>query len=222
MGVFAGPEIVEDGLVLCLDAGNTKSYPGSGITWTDLSGRGNDGTLDGAGYNSSNGGSISFDGTDDYVTTGFTRGTLGNYLTLTAWYKYTGTSGRTYSAIIGGLERSTEFFIGKNTGNTNIGVQDGNYYSDFVTGSNAFDGNWHQIVYSYDNGTGKIYLDGVLKNTNSFTKCNDAEEIIIGGETESGGYYFDGNISLVSFYNRVLTAAEIQQNFNANRSRFGI
>ena len=77
-----------------------------------------------------------------------------------------------------------EFFIGKNTGNTNIGVQDGNYSSTFVTGSNAFDGNWHQIVYTYDSGTGKIYLDGTLKSSGSFTKCNDAEEIMIGIEFE--------------------------------------
>lgn len=188
---------------------------------SDFSGNNNFGTaVNGPTYSSANGGSLSFDGVDDYVTTGFTRGTLGNYLTLIAWYKYTGTAERTYSAIIGGKEAATEFFIGKNIGNTDIGVQDGNYYSNFVTGSNAFDGNWHQIVYSYDNGTGKIYLDGTLKNTNSFTKCNDAEEIIIGGETESSGFYFNGNISQVSFYNRVLTAAEIQQNFNALKGRF--
>jgi hypothetical protein len=167
---------------------------------------------------------LEFDGTDDYITTGFTRGTLGNYLSISVWYKYLGTSGRTYSAIIGGKESGagTEFFIGKNTGNTNIGIQDGNYNGSFVTGSNAFDGNWHQLVYTYDNGTGKIYLDSVLKNTGSFTKCNDAEEIVIGGEIEGGGYHFEGHMSSVSFHNRVLTADEVQQNFNATRSKFGI
>ena len=208
--------------------GNFSSMSNT-TTWYDMSGRGNNGTLTNTPYffigNTSTGsnGYFKFDGTDDYVTTGFTRGTLGNYLTISVWYKYLGSSGRTYSAIIGGKEGTgTEFFIGKNTGNTNIGVQDGNYYDSFVTGSNAFDGNWHQIVYTYDNGTGKIYLDSILKNTNSFTKCNDAEEIIIGGETEGGGFYFDGHISSVSFYNRVLTATEISQNFNALRGRFGI
>ena len=71
MGVFAGPEIVEDGLVLALDAGNTKSYPGSGTTWTDLSGNGNNGSLvNGVGYNSGNLGSLSFDGVNDYVNFG--------------------------------------------------------------------------------------------------------------------------------------------------------
>jgi hypothetical protein len=69
MGVFAGPEIAESGLVLALDAGNLKSYPTTGTTWTDLSGNGNTGTLtNGPTYSSANGGSISFDGTNDYVT----------------------------------------------------------------------------------------------------------------------------------------------------------
>lgn len=173
-------------------------------------------------YNSD--GTFSFNGSSDYITTGFTRGTLGNMLTMFAWYKYTGTSGRGYTPIFGGLEpgTGTEFFIGKNTGNTNIGLQDGNYNGSFVTGSNAFDGNWHNIAYTYDNGTGKIYLDGILKNTGSFTKCNDAEQIVIGYESEGAGYYFLGNISNVSIYNRALSANEVKQNFNATRGRYGI
>ena len=65
--------IVTDGLVLRLDAGNRNSYPGSGTTWTDLSGNGNNGTLSATsiGYNSANGGSLVFDGTDDYVNLSF-------------------------------------------------------------------------------------------------------------------------------------------------------
>jgi hypothetical protein len=197
----------------------------TGGGWADLTGNGNNGELvNGVRESADNLGSLSFDGSNDYITTGFTRGTLGNYLSISVWYKYLGTSGRTYSAIIGGKESGagTEFFIGKHTGNTNIGIQDGNYNSSFVTGSNAFDGNWHQLVYTYDNGTGKIYLDSVLKNTGSFTKCNDAEEIVIGGEIEGSGYHFEGYISSVSFHNRVLTADEVKQNFNAQRGRFGI
>ena len=64
---FVPNSIIDDGLVLYLDAANTKSYPGSGTTWTDLSGNGNNGTLEnGVGYNSGNGGSLVFDGVDDY------------------------------------------------------------------------------------------------------------------------------------------------------------
>jgi hypothetical protein len=190
-----------------------------------LSGNRNNGTLTNAPtYNSSNGGSIVFDGVDDFITTGFTRGRLGNKFSISVWYKYQGTAGRTYTAIIGGRDVGdlTEFFIGKNIGNTNFGVQDGNYLGSFIIGSNAFDGGWHNIVYTYENGTGKIYLDSVLRNTGSFTKCNDAEEILIGNEQEGAGYYFIGNISTVLFHNRSISALEISQNFNAQKARFGL
>jgi hypothetical protein len=183
-----------------------------------------DGEFNGTYQNNDNKKSIVFDGSNGHIITGLTRGDLGNTLTIVVWYKYTGSSNRTYTAIIGGKESGsgTEFFIGKNTGNTNIGVQDGNYSSTFVTGSNAFDGNWHQIVYTYDSGTGKIYLDGTLKSSGSFTKCNDAEEIMIGIEFEGSNYPFPGNMSQILMYTRVLTAAEVTQNFNALRGRFGI
>ena len=72
MAIFYNPRTITDGLVLCLDAANRKSYPGSGTTWTDLSGRGNTGTLtNGPTYSSANGGSIVFDGTDDIVNTSY-------------------------------------------------------------------------------------------------------------------------------------------------------
>jgi hypothetical protein len=68
MAFFHSPRIVTDGLVLALDAANSLSYPGSGTTWTDLSGKGNNGTLvNGPTFDQANGGSIVFDGTDDYV-----------------------------------------------------------------------------------------------------------------------------------------------------------
>jgi hypothetical protein len=225
MGFYRGPSIIKDGLVLYLDAANTKSYPTTGITWSDLSGNGNNETLiNGPTFDANNNGSIVFDGVNDYVTTPFNRGILGNQTTLISWYKYNGVSSRTYTPIFGGVEPGggTEFFIGKNSGNTSIGVQDGNYIGDFVVGSNAFDGNYHLIVYSYDNGTGKIYLDGELKSTGSFTKCNDSEQILIGFESEGGGYYFVGNISQVQIYDRALTADEILQNYNATKSRYNL
>jgi len=77
MGAAAGPDIVEDGLVLCLDAANPKSYPGSGNTWTDLRGNGNDGTLvNGVGYDSANNGSMVFDGVDDSIQSSNLAGTI--------------------------------------------------------------------------------------------------------------------------------------------------
>ena len=75
MSIHYSPTTVTSGLVLCLDAGNAKSYPGSGTVWTDLSGNGNTGTLiNGPTYNSANGGSIVFDGVNDYANIGVGRG----------------------------------------------------------------------------------------------------------------------------------------------------
>ena len=85
MALAHSPRLVTDGLVLCLDAGNTKSYSGSGTTWTDLGGNNNHGTLvNGVGYNSSNGGSLTFDGADDYVDLSTTY-SLSAPWTLSAW-----------------------------------------------------------------------------------------------------------------------------------------
>jgi hypothetical protein len=89
MALAHSPKIVTDGLVLCLDAGNPKSYPGSGTTWTDLSGNGNNGTLvNGVGYNSGNGGSLVFDGVNDRVTinaSSHTNLSSGNF-TISSWF----------------------------------------------------------------------------------------------------------------------------------------
>jgi hypothetical protein len=82
MGAFAGPDGVESSLVLALDAANPKSYPGSGTTWTDLSGNGNNGTLvNGVGYVGTNGGALSFDGSNDYVEFGGTARYFTSYIT---------------------------------------------------------------------------------------------------------------------------------------------
>ena len=76
MATNYSPSIVTDGLVLCLDAANTKSYPGSGTTWTDISGRGNNGTLtNGPTFSSDDGGSIVVDGSNDFILTPRVTGT---------------------------------------------------------------------------------------------------------------------------------------------------
>ena len=81
--------IVTSGLILNLDAGNASSYPGTGTTWTDLSGNNNNGTLvNGVGYSSSNGGIMTFDGVNDFVNCG-NSSTFNqtNALTLSTWVK---------------------------------------------------------------------------------------------------------------------------------------
>ena len=119
MAISYNPRIVTDGLVLALDAGNPKSYPGSGTTWTDLSGNGNNGTLtNGPTYSSANGGSIVFDGVDDYaeITDSSNNFDLGGIdATLEFWIYIPSTSG-------------ADVIIGKGGNTTNWNLSDGFIY----------------------------------------------------------------------------------------------
>jgi hypothetical protein len=90
-----GPDIIESGLVLCLDAANKNSYRGSGTTWTDLSGNGNNGTLtNGPTFSAGNQGSIVFDGVDDYVEVSNASSLNASTQTISVWYNATTVPGR--------------------------------------------------------------------------------------------------------------------------------
>ena len=96
MATDYNPSIVTDGLVLCVDAANTKSYPGSGTTWTDISSKGNNGTLtNGPTFSSGNGGAIVFDGTNDYVDFGSQVANLSTS-TISFWIKLQNNDSRNY------------------------------------------------------------------------------------------------------------------------------
>ena len=222
MGVYAGPDIVESGLVLSLDAGNKKSYTGSGTTWTDLSGRGNNGTLtNGVGYNSSNLGSLSFDGVDDFISTTYSVGTISKH-TISCWINKTNSQ---YSFI---LASSASLFYGFEIYPSVIytNITNNNY------GQVSYNLNGYQnIAFTYDGSqTGnsnrlKVYLNGILQ-TLSFTgtipsSVSNIPAIDIGKRSWTTRYS-EGSIAQVSIYNRALSASEIQQNFNATRSRYGI
>ena len=97
MGLSHSPRIVTDGLVLCLDAANSRSYPKTGTTWTDRSTSGNNGTLtNGPTFDTNNGGSIVFDGSNDsVVTSDFDL----DYISIFTWFKPTNFSA--YREVVG-------------------------------------------------------------------------------------------------------------------------
>ena len=225
MGVFAGPEIVESGLVLALDAGNTKSYPGTGTTWTDRSGNGNSGTLvNGVGYNSGNLGSLVFDGTNDYVS--FTSNpSLTNQITVDVWVNLTATTPNGNGWILGreGSYRLT--YASSSFQWVCATVNNGWYTEGTPVGANLTTTNSIiNVVGTYDGSNNRIYVNGILISTGS---------AISGNILTTGNYYLVrsdagnidyGKLNMYShkIYNRALTAAEIQQNFIATRSRFSI
>ena len=218
MGLSHSPSLVLPGLTLCLDAANSKSYPGSGTTWTDLSGRGNTGTLtNGPTYNSGNLGSLSFDGTNDYVNAPLTKSAT---CTFSCWARTTtlaGSGPMLFNAGPNGVGPDLFFYLGNIYWNT----WDGGANPLATTPASVTDGNYHYYVVVNDASSNtKLYYDGVLLGTATYRTAANNTNLTIGGTTDT--YMWNGNISNFTIYNRALTSAEVSQNFNALKSRFSI
>jgi hypothetical protein len=230
LAIFYNPRTITDGLVLCLDAANPKSYPGSGTTWTDLSGNGNNGTLvNGVGYDSGNLGSLVFDGVNDYVDCGFASSVRTSSVSYESWIKFSvSQSQKTIMGIhkdgTGGCSIGIhDSFANRIKFHTNsIGANNGNG----ILGTNQLNDNiWHYVVGTYENSTStmKLYVDGILDVTliGPATPVYPSDRNLnIGRWTGAGTQYFNGNISNCKIYNRALTPQEIQQNYNATKSRY--
>ena len=226
-------DIVTSCLVLNLDAGNLNSYPGSGTTWTDLSGSGNNGTLtNGPTYSGANRGSIVFDGVDDNVSR--TSFNTGQNFTVSAWI-YPTLLGTTRRAIVAnsypyatrtGWLLCTGGALGTNTFFLSIGA-DVAYNG---AASNSLELNkWQFVVATVTNGGESIllYVNSVLVGSsasalNSGTITYTDSQFYVGYRHTTNTDPYSGNISQVSIYNRALTPEEVSQNFNALRSRYGI
>ena len=233
MAVEHSPYIVNSGLVLCLDAGNTKSYPGSGSTWSDLSGNSNNGTLtNGPTYSSGNGGSIVFDGSDDYVSLGSLKlNTAAG--TISFWVKLDVNVTPSFTGNMRPFGSDTDFEMrwGPSGQGGNLWFDLGYSFSDGAkpTTKNNWNSNqWYNIVAVWDANasTSAWYIDGVLDSSSNVgvsaaTLTALSGNLLIGSSGGIAGY-LDGNISQFSAYNKALSASEIQQNFNALRGRFGI
>jgi hypothetical protein len=235
--------VVQSGLVLNLDAGVSSSYPGTGTTWTDLSGNGNTGTLVTAGYIGDNGGSITFDGTDEYAKISSPSPLSGTKLfSFEIWVNFTSITGN-----FGGINKCAWLFAGGTAtggGQPEFGVWSANNTSftpntiNFGRGNGGTigslsinvsslmsNGNWYQIVLVRSTSNAQtVYLNassiGTGNVSNSFTDGQTDFGALHGLPSFDG--YLNGKISNTKIYNRALTAQEIQQNFIATRSRYGI
>ena len=217
------PKIITDGLVLYLDAANTKSYVSGSTSWNDISRGGNNGTLtNGPTFSSANGGSIVFDGTNDYVA-GTGPSLSGSAFTIAVWIKpTTAPSNETYFSI--GAEEGTNLTIHLRLVNDTT-IRFGLYADDFVTTINTVTGNWNYIVCSLDSlRLQSIYQNSILRGTRTSTGMFIGNNLYIVGAWRIPGIvqYTDANIASVQVYNRALSATEITQNFNATKTRFGI
>ena len=237
MGIAYNTSIVRDGLVLHLDAANVKSYPGSGTTWGDLSGNGNDGTLtNGVGYSSDNKGSLTFDGVNDHVN--FTDKSEFTFtdakFSLEVFFRYVNKSAPDNSIIgkrdYGFTQREYNLYVYEPSSTPTLRfIISTNLTANwtFVYGPTIEKNTWYHAVATSDAGVGKIYLNGVLSATNNSmnsSTTNGTSPLSIGNAFSSGSsvQHFNGSIPLARIYNRALTADEVQQNYNATRGRYGI
>ena len=217
MATKYSPKMVTDGLVLSLDAANTKSYPRSGTTWTDLSGNSNTGTLtNGPTFSAGNMGSIVFDGTNDYVNissliTGNQSFSWGAWINPTA----TGTP-----VLFGNVSNGLAMISYWDSANNKVRV--GTYGNDRLTSGTAIPpSTWGYTFWTWNGTTLTSYTNGIADGTATGFSFNISNlYTTIGNSVNS--QYFTGRIAQTLVYNRALTAAEILQNYNATKNRFGL
>ena len=216
MGVAYNSRIITDGLVLCLDAANTKSYPGSGTTWTDLSGNGYLATM--RNLTASNwvlvDGQRTFE-TNDTNNQGFTVSNFvrpGTNRTYSIWLKSKSFSLGWQTWFDDGAER---ILFGTSTDTVHI-------YPDVNLTANLQINTWYNLTYTLSGTTAIGYVNGVSIGSGTYTSTltSGTGDLWILGD--NGGEISSCYCSYASVYNRALTAAEIRQNFNALRGRFSI
>jgi hypothetical protein len=216
MGVKVGPRIIQNGLILDVDAAVSRSYSGTGLTANGLIG-GIGGTLEnGVGFGTTNNGFFIFDGSNDYINFGNSSTLQQTSGTISAWTKASSPGG-SYRGIIAKQGAYGLFYV---TGQ--LWIYD--WGADFgrSTGIDIADDTWKNVVLTYQSGVSNgtiIYLNGVSVLTTTITVLNQTANLF-GGAEANAGQYASCQISSFNMYNRVLTAQEVLQNYNATKGRF--
>jgi hypothetical protein len=214
--------IVTDGLVLAVDAGNLVSYESGSTTTYSLTGSLSGSLVNDVEYSSGNGGGWVFDSTDDYIDLPNSLGYSTTTLSVFTWYKSNGQPTGDYHIICGGQE--CEISIPWPSGALRTGIfTDVRYVSNHGSGLN--DGKWHYVGFTFNGSTKTSYIDGINVGTQSITTGTLITSFTnrrLGRYGSSGTYYANGNMGGYWVYNKTLSPEEISQNFNAQRSRFGI
>ena len=225
MSTRYNPSIVRDTLVLYIDAANTKSYPGSGTTWTDISGQSNNGTLtNGPTFNSSNGGSILFDGSNDSISISNSSSlNTTPTVTISSWINPSGFGGGNFGRIIDSQD-SYKFFLDNTVTYGTLGVRYWPSTGAALSVSNVVTLNeWANFTVVHSGSNVVIYKNGISIGTSgSFSTLPSTSSTILIGNRDDNARGFEGKMSQVFIYNRALTATEVQQNYHAHKGRYGI
>jgi hypothetical protein len=229
MAYFHSPQIVKDGLVLLLDAANTKSYPGSGTTWFDRSGNINNGTLtNGPTFSSANGGSIVFDGVDDLCRTDVNVSNLNNFFSVGIWFTLTSTTSSDSGAVSKRLISADQ-----SSGSTKwcIGITPTRQFLFAGSGGTERTLNFtielntpYFVVLTHNVSTYSLFLNGVnqIRNDTSNIASPNFGKVSIACRPNSVDRLWTGSVFSSMFYTRILTDEEVLQNYNATKGRFGL
>jgi hypothetical protein len=218
---YANGKIVTDGLILALNAADKNSYPGSGTTWNDLSGNGNNGTLVASPtYSSANGGSIVFNGTSQYVNAGNATNLQITVGTISSWFN-ANNGNSSFNGII-----TKQFAWGLFVADNVLVAFDWGNSATRSTGITVGNSTWNYVAMTFTETIGTpsnnaiIYLNGIPVLTTTVKHSGQSVQVQIGEGNSS--QFFGGNIAQSSIYNRVLTPQEVAQNYNAQKSRFNL
>jgi hypothetical protein len=243
--------LVTSGLILHLDSGNSGSYPGTGTTWTDLSGNGRNATLiNGPVYSSvDGGGKIVFDGTNDYAEFSNPPVLGSSDFTIEIWFKRKSSSLNWNNTLLlnkwnsGAISGSNEWGIGfgdaqdsSNGNNLNFGLeaQGGGFYG--ITSEEILINTWYQALVTREGGTLKMYINGSLRTTATPSATytgplvNKSINNVVGRKMRlayhdssyGSTYYANVEVPIIRMYNRALNVTEVAQNYLNNKSRFGM
>lgn len=227
MATNYNPSIITNGLVFCLDAANTKSYPGSNTVWTDLAIRAACTLTNGPTYSANNQGYISFDGTDDYVVLPNNSFSTLTNTTFSVWFYLN--SGANWQRIYDfgrGQGLNVFFTPTSNSGVPRFVINIGGGEQQLNDTTGASTGVWYNFVVTLNGSIGQMYRNNVLvASSSSFTytpaSLGSTTQTWF-GRSQYPDPYLNGSIAQFSAYSRVLSAEEISQNYNALRGRFGL
>lgn len=230
MAVVGGAgQIATNGLVWCLDFANPLSYPRSGTSATDLSGNGNTGTLTNSPtFSTSNSGILNFDGTNQFVTAGNVLNLNGSDMSLGVWFKVNATPSNFYPIVdkftSGGYRLNVydtlrlEFQYRDASNN----IEQFGFYT--IPPSISVSA-WNYVVVTHQNSNnaGVLYLNGQQTNSVTFTRTRAASTTDLKlGYSANNIVYLNGSVAHVTIHNTILTPAQVLQNYNALRGRFGV
>ena len=224
---FGTTGITTNGLVLNLDAANTASYGGSGTVWRDISGGGNDGILtNGPTYsNSGASSSIVFDGADDFINLGNTSINIGTGdMSVSIWVKVTAFFGINAFFYSIGSNQSGFYGLGCTLNGTPFfATTPGGQIITLGSAGSITANNWCNLVGTRINGTIRLYLNGSQTGTPvTSSGVFNTTNAKIGTNADASSEKLQGNSSLFMLYNVGLTDSQVLQNYNAQKSRFGL